>query len=111
MMWIKRLTNVFKRVAEGVKNMADLGVDDQWKLIAKHLEQENTSYTKQFERLYLAGWFKMTGNRGGQQLSHCCPRCKQLSTGKAAVHCSGQKRERRPEGWRLLFVKQAPSAF
>ncbi len=109
---LTQLANAFRRATEGVKNLADLTVDQQWELVRKHIEQENASYGTQLENLHPHGWFKAVGRSGAQELQHWCPRCKQLSTGATAVHCSGQKRDPRPEGWRLLLLKtERPVVF
>jgi len=102
-----RLTEAFKRATEGPK--LDLSIDDQWARIEKHIQQENATHEQKLQSLYTAGWFKLIAPSGAQHLRHYCPRCKTLSEGPVAIHCG--KREKRPEGWKLLFLDKAPPKF
>lgn len=106
MKWFDNLKELFTR-ATTVKHPLDLSVDQQWANIERHIAQENASEKQRLENQYPAGWFKLIGQRGGVELAHWCPSCKQLTTGKTAIHCSGRKRESRPEGWRTLFCSTA----
>jgi hypothetical protein len=106
------LKAAYKRATALPKHPADLTVDEQWARMERHIQLENMSEQKRLESQYPVGWFRLIGTRGHAELAHWCPKCKQLSTGgKEALHCSGQKREKRPEGWRLLFTQSAPVRF
>jgi hypothetical protein len=108
MKWFDDLKRAYQRAAALPKHPADLSVDEQWSKIERHIQQENMSEQKRLENQYPTGWFRLVGTAGHAELAHWCPRCKQLSTGgKIVLHCSGQKREKRPEGWRLLLTNQS----
>jgi len=111
MKWFGELKSAFQRAAAIPKHPADLTVDEQWARIERHIKQENMSEQRRLESQYPEGWFRMIGTAGHQELAHWCPNCKQLSQGKEALHCSGQKREKQPEGWRLIFLNRAPARF
>lgn len=111
MKFLNELKKAYKRATTIAKHPIDLTLDDQWARIEKHLAQENASEQHRLENQYPAGWFRLVGRRGNVELAHYCPKCKQLSQGKVALHCSGQKREERPEGWRLLLAKPATARF
>ena len=108
MKWFDNLKNAYNRASALPKNPADLTVDEQWSKIERHIQQENMSEQRRLENLYPNGWFRLIGTAGHAELAHYCSKCKQLSTGGSiALHCSGQKRETRPEGWRLLLTNQS----
>jgi hypothetical protein len=113
MKWLNQLRELFTR-ATTVKHPDDLSLDEQWAGIERHLAQENASEQKRLESQYPDGFFKLVGTRGNTELAHWCKSCKQLTVmeqGKFAVHCSGRKREKRPKGWRVLFLQQAFHKF
>jgi hypothetical protein len=98
------LKNFLYRLKHGVK--AAYSVEEQFAAIDKSLGRENDSYTKRFERMYPAGFFKMFAGRD-EVIAHWCPRCKTLSdpAGRQVKHCG--KTEQRPDGWRLAFLPRS----
>jgi hypothetical protein len=111
MQLLTKLGNFFKRATEGVKNMADLTVDQQYEGLVNRFERERLEEANKLRNQFPDGWFKMV-TRSGEELRHWCPECKTLSEGKIAAHCGSRKRETRPEGWRLAFLpKTNPVIF
>jgi hypothetical protein len=112
MQLLTKLGNFFKRATEGVKNMADLTVDQQYENLVNRLERQRLDEAARIRNAYPSGWFKMTLANGSHEMRHWCPDCKTLSQGKVAKHCGSRKQEPRPEGWRLTFLpKMNPVIF
>lgn len=124
MKWLEVVKSFCVRATAVPKNPLDLTLDEQAAAIEQCLDKDaikkksfemayvtgGDAEQKRLENQYPAGWFRLVGTRGNVELAHWCPKCKQLSQGTVAVHCSGQKREKRPEGWRLAFFMQRAQA-
>lgn len=124
MKWLDVVKSFCVRAVAVPKNPLDLTLDEQLAKLEGHIDKDalkkksfemayvvgGDAEQQRLENQYPAGWFRLIGTRGNQELAHWCPDCKQLSHGPVAVHCSGRVREKRPEGLRLAFTMQRAEA-